>query len=94
MTCGCANSTSTSTSNSAPYYGGGGKRQKSKSKKKTKKNGKKRRKSTRKICGGNYLTGTIADGPDGPAIYKMTGAQFAGSHFAVDSDVTKQKLKF
>ena len=55
---------------------------------------KKKRSTTRnnKLYGGNYLTGTIADGAEGSAFGKMTGAQIAGSHIEENSDVMVQRL--
>jgi hypothetical protein len=46
-----------------------------------------------KIYGGNYLTGTIADGPGKKTAFgEMTGAQTAGSHYEKSSDVIDQPL--
>ena len=97
MSCGC-------NASSPPYQAGGKKRnkrtkrqssqrhssQRHSSQRQRKKSRKRNRRS--KLYGGNYLTGTIADGADGTAFGKMTGAQFAGSHQEVNGDVIIQPL--
>ena len=95
MTCGCNANVSVPES----VYHGGKKRTKRRRTRRTrtrcKRKGNKKRSTTRstnKLYGGNYLTGTIADGAGGSAFGKMTGAQIAGSHIEENSDVMVQRL--
>ena len=97
MTCGCT--ASTAAVPESLYHGGKKRtnrrrRPKTRCKRKGRRSFKKKRSTTRnnKLYGGNYLTGTIADGAEGSAFGKMTGAQIAGSHIEENSDVMVQRL--
>lgn len=95
MTCGC---TAGSSPPVIPYQGGGGgkKRKRNKTTHRRKPKTKRRRstsiKKKRKLRGGNYLTGTIADGPDGTALGNMLGSQRAGSSWEINGDPIKQSF--
>lgn len=97
MTCACKEAVPESM-----YRGGGGggkkKRRGTKRTKRTRKGTKRRKRLSKKVGGGTNvnggtnLTGTIADGPDGTAFGKMTGAQIAGSHAEINADVIHQGI--
>lgn len=88
MTCGCKEAVPESM-----YRGGGKKKRRgTKRTKRTRKGTKRRKRLSKKVYGGTNLTGTIADGPDGTAFGKMTGAQIAGSHAEINADVIHQGI--
>jgi len=94
MTCGC---NAEPSAHPPLMYRGGRKRTRriKRTYRKTKKTSSRRKrmgKTKQKLYGGNYLTGTIADGPEGTAFGKMTGAQKAGSHYEINSDAIVQPL--
>ena len=92
MTCGCT----AGSPPTIPYQGGGGKRRKRTKKAHKRKPNTRRRKAKnsfkkkRKMCGGNYLTGTIADGSDGTALGNMIGSQRAGGSWEINQDTISQ----
>ena len=88
MTCECGNAPSQPL-----MYRGGRKRTRRIKRTYRKKSRRRNRKKASKIYGGNYLTGTIADGPGKKTAFgEMTGAQTAGSHYEKNSDVIDQPL--
>ena len=92
MTCGC----NVEQSAHPPLmYRGGRKRTRriKRTYRRKQKTSRRRGKKRSKIYGGNYLTGTIADGPGKKTAFgEMTGAQTAGSHYEQNSDVIDQPL--
>lgn len=91
MTCECGNASSQPL-----MYRGGRKRTrriKRTYRKKSRRRNKRIGKKASKIYGGNFLTGTIVDGPGKKTAFgEMTGAQTAGSHYEKSSDVIDQPL--
>jgi hypothetical protein len=93
MTCGCT----ASSIPVIPYQGGGKRRKRSKTTRRKPKTKRRRGysiKKKRKLYGGNYLTGTIADGSEGTALGNMLGSQHAGNQRAGSSwEINQDPIK-